>query len=32
MVKEKAERLQELEVVDNIKEAEFSKQNRVSHR
>lgn len=32
MVKEKAERLQELEVVDNIKETEFSKQNRVSHR
>lgn len=33
MVKEKAEKLQELEVMmDKIKETEFSKQNRVSHR
>lgn len=32
MVKEKAERLQELEVMDKIKETEFSKQNRVLHR
>lgn len=32
MVKEKAERLQELEVMDKSKETEFSKQNRVLHR